>query len=540
MSKRLNDLLIGKIRHNLKTHLNIVCGFSELLIEELEDAPEFADDKQARAALNTINESGNSIVQYIDQMFAAHNFSLEDVFSQLDVQAQAFKTCTDEFVARITNQVAWFQDQGHPEFFASFEADFQKISSSTNALQRNVESLHSGSITSIETLVEHRVLSRDDVILVGKFSESLEETPDALETKYPSSILVVDDNPGNTEYLSRKLIAAKHDVSVANSGNEAEAILNGGKQLDLVLLDILMPDLNGYEILGRNKMLLQSKNIPVIVVSSLDEQETVYRCLESGAQDFVTKPINFMILAARINAALERKYLLDREEQHLARIESEKQKNEELLLNILPQPIAMRMKSNETLIADSVKDCSILFGDIVGFTPLSQALGPVKIVEILNQIFSEFDDYCEELGVEKIKTIGDNYMVASGVPTPDSKHAVKAVTMAIKMLNFVRGLPEIEGHAISMRIGIHSGPAVAGVIGKKKFVYDLWGDAVNTAGRMESHGVAGRIHVSAFTYELVKDYFELESRGNMLIKGKGKMETFLLRDIIETNLTNDD
>ena len=540
MSKRLNDLLIGKIRHNLKTHLNIVCGFSELLIEELEDAPEFADDKQARAALNTINESGNSIVQYIDQMFAAHNFSLEDVFSQLDVQAQAFKTCTDEFVARITNQVAWFQDQGHSEFFASFEADFQKISSSTNALQRNVESLHSGSITSIETLVEHRVLSRDDVILVGKFSESLEDTPDALETKYPSSILVVDDNPGNTEYLSRKLIAAKHDVSVANSGNEAEAILNGGKQLDLVLLDILMPDLNGYEILGRNKMLLQSKNIPVIVVSSLDEQETVYRCLESGAQDFVTKPINFMILAARINAALERKYLLDREEQHLARIESEKQKNEELLLNILPQPIAMRMKSNETLIADSVKDCSILFGDIVGFTPLSQALGPVKIVEILNQIFSEFDDYCEELGVEKIKTIGDNYMVASGVPTPDSKHAVKAVTMAIKMLNFVRGLPEIEGHTISMRIGIHSGPAVAGVIGKKKFVYDLWGDAVNTAGRMESHGVAGRIHVSAFTYELVKDYFELESRGNMLIKGKGKMETFLLRDIIETNLTNDD
>ena len=131
-------------------------------------------------------------------------------------------------------------------------------------------------------------------------------------------------------------------------------------------------------------------------------------------------------------------------------------------------------------------------------------------------------------------------MVASGVPTPDSKHAVKAVTMAIKMLNFVRGLPEIEGHTISMRIGIHSGPAVAGVIGKKKFVYDLWGDAVNTAGRMESHGVAGRIHVSAFTYELVKDYFELESRGNMLIKGKGKMETFLLRDIIETNLTNDD
>jgi class 3 adenylate cyclase len=289
-----------------------------------------------------------------------------------------------------------------------------------------------------------------------------------------------------------------------------------------------MPDLSGYEILGRNKELLQSKNIPVIVVSSLDEQETVYRCLESGAQDFITKPVNFMILAARINAALERKYLLDREEQHLARIESEKQKNEELLLNILPQPIAMRMKADEYLIADSVDDCSILFGDIVGFTPLSQSLGPIKIVEMLNQIFSQFDDYCEELGVEKIKTIGDNYMVACGVPTPDHQHAVKTVTMGVKMLEFIASLPKIEGHDISMRIGIHSGPAVAGVIGKKKFVYDLWGDAVNTAGRMESYGTAGCIHVSAETACLVEGKFRLKSQGISSIKGKGQMETFLV------------
>ena len=140
-------------------------------------------------------------------------------------------------------------------------------------------------------------------------------------------------------------------------------------------------------------------------MSSLDEQETVYRCLESGAQDFITKPVNFMILAARINSALERKYLLDREEEHLRRIEAEQHKNEELLLNILPQPIAKRMKANEYLIADSVSDCSILFGDIVGFTPLSQALGPIKIVEMLNQIFSTFDDYCEELGVKRSKPL---------------------------------------------------------------------------------------------------------------------------------------
>jgi class 3 adenylate cyclase len=147
----------------------------------------------------------------------------------------------------------------------------------------------------------------------------------------------------------------------------------------------------------------------------------------------------------------------------------------------------------------------------------------------LNKILSEFDDYCEELGVEKIKTIGDNYMVACGVPTADSDHAIKTVAMGIKMMAFVSSLPPMQGHRISMRIGVHSGSAVAGVIGKKKFVYDLWGDAVNTAGRMESHGLADEIHVSAVTAQLVKDAFDLKSRGLIEIKGIGSMETFFVQ-----------
>jgi len=527
VSKRLNDLLIGKIRHNLKTHLNIVCGFSELLLEELEDVAE-GSNGEGQEALASINQSGDSIVQYIDQMFAAHNFSLEDVFSQLNVQAQAFRDCTNEFVSQINERLAWCEANMPEAFFAEFEEDFRKIERATLALQDNVASLQSGSIDSVDSLVEHRVLSQDDVNLVGKFSESLEETPDVLETKYPSNILVVDDNPANTEYLRRKLVAAKHNVLIANSGVEAESLLKSEHQIDLVLLDILMPDLSGYEILGRNRELLQSKNIPTIVVSSLDEQETVYRCLESGAQDFITKPVNFMILAARINSALERKYLLDREEEHLLKIESEKQKNEELLLNILPHSIATRMKANEELIADSVANCSILFADIVGFTPLSEQLGPERIVEMLNRIFTKFDGFCEDIGVEKIKTIGDNYMVAGGVPQQDPNHALKIAQMGIEMMRYIDEQPMMDNTRLDMRIGIHSGPAVAGVIGKKKFVYDLWGDAVNMAGRMESHGEAGKIQVSAATAELLKEQFDLQSRGFISIKGKGDQETFTL------------
>ena len=187
----------------------------------------------------------------------------------------------------------------------------------------------------------------------------------------------------------------------------------------------------------------------------------------------------------------------------------------------------MRMKAEEYLIADDVDECSILFADIVGFTGLAEKMGAAQIVELLNQIFSHFDDECEKLGLEKIKTIGDNYMAACGVPTANPLHAELAVEMGLRMLDYVDSLDLVMGSKLAMRIGIHSGSVVAGVIGKKKFVFDLWGDAVNTAQRMESHGVAGKINVSQDTAKLVSKRFEIVSLGLKEIKGKGLMETFL-------------
>ena len=215
-------------------------------------------------------------------------------------------------------------------------------------------------------------------------------------------------------------------------------------------------------------------------------------------------------------------------EARTGEIQSALKRNEELLLNILPESIAARKLANEKVIADSHECCSVLFGDIVGFTPLSKALGPEKLVEFLNQIFTAFDDYSEELGLEKIKTIGDNYMVACGVPNADPDHALKIAEMGCRMMNYMQALKPLGGVQPMMRIGIHSGPLVAGVIGKKKFIYDLWGDAVNTAARMESHGLPNKIHVSAETAALIENDFNLTKRGLIDIKGKGQMETYLL------------
>jgi guanylate cyclase len=212
----------------------------------------------------------------------------------------------------------------------------------------------------------------------------------------------------------------------------------------------------------------------------------------------------------------------------MSALRAEQARSEALLLNILPQPIAERLKAAAQPIADDFAAASVVFADVVDFTPLAQRLPPAEMVGILDQLFSRFDALVERHGLEKIKTIGDCYMAAAGVPSPDVDHARKAALLALEMRQLLAtsttaGLPGLQ-----LRIGINSGPVVAGVIGTKRFLYDLWGDAVNTASRMESHGVPGEIQITRATYELVQDEFVCEPRGTIDVKGKGPMETWFL------------
>ena len=206
----------------------------------------------------------------------------------------------------------------------------------------------------------------------------------------------------------------------------------------------------------------------------------------------------------------------------------EQEKSEILLLNILPRPIAERLKAATQTIADHFDATSILFADVVDFTPLSQRLPPVEVVGILDQLFSHFDALVERHGLEKVKTIGDCYMAAAGVPNPHPDHARKAALLALDMRDVVATSAVVGRLGLELRIGINSGPVVAGVIGTKRFLYDLWGDAVNTASRMESHGTPGEIQITRETYELLKDEFVCKPRGTILVKGKGRMETWYL------------
>ena len=212
----------------------------------------------------------------------------------------------------------------------------------------------------------------------------------------------------------------------------------------------------------------------------------------------------------------------------LSALRGEQEKSEALLVNVLPGSIAARLKATDRTIADHFDATSILFADVVDFTPLSQLLPPTEMVDILDRLFSHFDELVERHGLEKIKTVGDCYMAAAGVPDPHADHARRAALLALDMREAVATSAVAGREGLELRIGINSGPVVAGVIGRKRFIYDLWSDAVNTASRMESHGTPGEIQITGATYELLKDEFVCRPRGTIVVKGKGEMETWYL------------
>jgi class 3 adenylate cyclase/HAMP domain-containing protein len=236
--------------------------------------------------------------------------------------------------------------------------------------------------------------------------------------------------------------------------------------------------------------------------------------------------VNFNAMAATIQEHNEN--LEELVKKRTKELSAEKQTSERLLLNVLPAPIAERLKAGEDTIVDRFEAVTVLFADIVGFTSLSSKVPPEQLVGMLNELFSAFDKLAEKHGLEKIKTIGDAYMVVAGIPMPIANHAHAIAHMALDMLIVIEDFAKKHESDLTCRVGVHTGPVVAGVIGQKKFIYDLWGDTVNTASRMESHGVPGRIHVTATTYALLSDTFELEPRDPIEIKGKGRMQTYLI------------
>jgi adenylate cyclase len=346
-------------------------------------------------------------------------------------------------------------------------------------------------------------------------------------TKEHGHILVVDDNRLNRLKLGHSLEQQGHTVASAENGQQALDMMRS-HSFDLVLLDIVMPEMDGYQVLERIRGDNTLRDIPVIVISAIDEMDSVVRCIEMGAEEYLPKPFNPVLLRARIGACLEKKWLRDQEQAHLWQLQLEQERSEQLLLNILPQPIAERLKRGEGIIADSFAEVTVLFADIVDFTRLSANMSPTALVVMLNGVFSTFDQLVNKHGLEKIKTIGDAYMAVGGLPTPRRDHVEAVANMALDMQSAIDQFKMGNEKPLCIRIGIHTGPVVAGVIGQRKFSYDLWGDTVNTASRMASHSLSDHTQVTPEVYEHLRDRYEFEERGLTQVKSIGEMTTYFL------------
>jgi len=348
-------------------------------------------------------------------------------------------------------------------------------------------------------------------------------------------ILVVDDSRTLRRILIRELNSLGFQNTLeAADGIEAIATVRS-KSIDLMLLDMEMPELDGLGVLTELKSDDTYKSLPIIVISGADQFDKTIKCIEIGAEDYLPKPFDPILLRARIFSSLEKKRLRDLDQKRVEELNKEKEllefeqmKTEKLMLNILPKPIAERLKKGEKNISGSYPEVTILFSDLVGFTKMSSQKSAADLVKLLNDLFSRFDKRAENLGLEKIKTIGDAYMAVGGLPIPRSDHAEITADMALGMFEDLAAFNAENNAELNMRIGLNSGPVVAGVIGFTKFSYDLWGNTVNTASRMESTSLPGRIQISPATQAALHDRFVLEEREFMECKGLGQIMTHFL------------
>jgi len=339
-----------------------------------------------------------------------------------------------------------------------------------------------------------------------------------------STILIIDDEAGVRETLESLLMGEGYNLAFASDG--AEALAKATELIpDLILLDVMMPDMDGFEVCQHLRAGPLLAEVPIIMVTVLDDRDSRLQGIEAGADDFVSKPFDRIELRARVRMTIQ---LNRKRKRALEALQKQMKETERLLLNILPKPIAERLKQGSGIVADRFDEVTVLFADIVGFTRLAAQRSPTELVAWLNEIFSSFDELVEQYGVEKIKTIGDKYMVAEGLPAPRPDHAEAVAEMALDMKDEIALFNKKNDMSFDMRMGINTGPVVAGVIGAKKFIYDLWGDTVNIASRMETHGLAGHIQVTEATHRRLRGRYLLKERGVINVKNTEAMVTYFL------------
>ena len=528
LDTRTKRAFLGKARHNLKNPVNAIMGYSEMLMEDCEDE----NLMEAFNDISKIHLAGKEILSQIELCLSNNKLldptkTIMELGREIEVQ---IRTPLNTVIGLA--ELLLESNSKENNIIENFNDDLGKIINSSKMLSDEIENVIHFKTSETEDIRKNS-LNTGHLSMIKDVIDSIDPiNPDEVKDRSFGTILAVDDNLNNTELLKKRLEKQGHKVRVSNNGREALVeIMTNGEALDLILLDIVMPEMNGYEVLKFIKNDKRFHYLPVIMISSMDDPDSIYRCIDIGADDYIKKPFEQEILDARIWNCIEKKQLRDKEKDLLAELKKEREKSDNLLFNIIPQDIADRLKLGETNVSNKHNDITIIFADIVRFTPQAKLMEPEDIVSTLNKIFTEFDILAQRFGLEKIKTIGDSYFAVSGLNGEKIKSAINTVFFAIEILKTIQIINKSNDLMdLDLRVGIHSGSAVSGVIGKKKFAFDIWGSAINFANRLETTSPKGKIHISEETRKLIEKEKRLHIKPlkKIDIKGIGEVQTFIV------------
>ena len=531
--------LFRGLRHELRTPINHIIGYAELLLEEAGDL-----------GLDGVVEDLNRIHQAGTHALTLVNDALD--VSRLATERPELDRLSEELRTPLTAIIGYsdlLQEEAEAEAYAELIPDLQRIETagkhllalvlSSADLSRRVESGADAVLSPPDAPPTDPVPSQPaeipaPIVLPAPNAGHQASAPEATaparspaRTVLPAvgtpgaSLLVVDDNEANRDMLGRRLARLGFNVVLAVDGYDALAQI-ASTAFDLILLDVMMPGIDGYEVLRRLKADDRLRHIPVIVLSASDEIESAVRCIELGAEDYLPKPIDAVLLRARIGASLEKKRLRDQEVVYLQQIDAERKRADELLHVILPGEVVAELKATNGVAPRRYENVAVLFSDIVGFTAFCDVRDPHEVMPPLQQLVEAYEEIAARHSLQKIKTIGDSFMAAAGLLQAVAAPVEACVRAGLEMI----AVTQAFSIGWDIRVGVHVGPVVAGVLGQQQYLFDLFGDTVNTAARMESNGVPGYITLSPTAWGEVERIAEAESLGIVEIKGKGPLELF--------------